>query len=182
MPAHAHARGPTRPNKPPRQPPLSGVPGAHKLPTGNGPPAQSRCRRVTARQRNHTQPHTRGTICNLPVPAWHGAESRMRLVHSNHRPVIGARVGSRQVQVIPRWGAKIHNGGPPPSAIWTRGSGSPSPSHTLSGPSLRVRSSGKSRVSTALTKFPYGAQRFFNGRPVGPNLQLNAKPLGSVEA
>jgi len=41
MPAHAHARGPTRPNKPPRQPSLSGVPGAHKLPTGNDPPAQS---------------------------------------------------------------------------------------------------------------------------------------------
>jgi len=41
MPAHAHARRPTRPNKPTRQPPLSGVPDAHKPPTGNGPPAQS---------------------------------------------------------------------------------------------------------------------------------------------
>jgi len=35
---------------------------------------------------------------------------------------------------------------------------------------------------SALTKFPNGAQRFLNGRPVGPNLQLNAEPLGSVEA
>jgi len=36
--------------------------------------------------------------------------------------------------------------------------------------------------SSALTKFPNGAQRFLNGRPVEDNLQLNAKPLGSVEA
>jgi len=31
-------------------------------------------------------------------------------------------------------------------------------------------------------KLPNGAQRIPNGRPVGPNLQLNAKPLGSVGA
>jgi len=66
-------------------------------------------RRVTARQCNHTQPPTRGAKCNLPsVSAWHNAESRMQLVHPNHRPAIDARVGSRQVQIIPRRGAKIH--------------------------------------------------------------------------
>jgi len=37
-------------------------------------------------------------------------------------------------------------------------------------------------ASSALTKFPNGAQRFFNGRPVEDNLQLNTKQLGSVKA
>jgi len=37
-------------------------------------------------------------------------------------------------------------------------------------------------VSSAWTKFPNAAQRFPNGMPVGPNLQLKAKPLGSVGA
>jgi len=41
MPTHAHARWLTRPNKPPRQLPLSRVPDALKSPTGNGRPAQS---------------------------------------------------------------------------------------------------------------------------------------------
>ena len=41
MPAHWHARGPTRPKKSPRQPPLSWVPVAHTLRTFNGPQAQS---------------------------------------------------------------------------------------------------------------------------------------------
>jgi len=35
-------------------------------------------------------------------------------------------------------------------------------------------------TSSALNKFPNAAQRVPNGRPVGPKLQLNAKPLGSV--
>ena len=37
-------------------------------------------------------------------------------------------------------------------------------------------------MSSALTKFSNAAQRFPNGRPVGPNFQLHAEPLGSVRA
>ena len=70
----------------------------------------TRYRQLTARKRNHTQPHTRSAIFNLPsILAWHSVESRMQLVHPNPRPLIGERVGSRQVKVIPSRGAMILN-------------------------------------------------------------------------
>lgn len=100
MPEHTLTLRPTRPKIPPRRPPLSGMPGAQKPPTGNGPPPQLHTARSSV------------SIHHLPaVPAWLSTKARMQLVHPNHRPMIGARVCSGQIQIIRPRGANIHTPG-----------------------------------------------------------------------
>ena len=81
-----------------------------------------------------------------------------------HAARTGIRPASKAAYVE---AARVHGGGERPRAL-----------------AAAPRIAPSKLPPSALNKFPNGAQRFFKvlGRPVEDNLQLNAKPLGSVEA